>query len=670
MRSSSAALVVALSSTLFACGVFVSFADYDTAPGELPRYGVSGRIEGLEGANVTLLVNGQAPGLVRGDGDFSIPDAVVDGASFEVTVASAPLDHRCELDGATGTIRGADAAGVVVRCPSTNAALSSLTLSAAALTPSFDPNVHAYVARVKTPFFAPTKVTTTVTATSASRGARITIGGITVLSGMPSAPITLVLGSNHAEITVTPAATTAPGSSYAIAIDGRAYDYLKAATARPDASLGRTMAISGDTLVVGATYETSGATGVDGNQNDSSAIDSGAAYVFRRTAAGWSQEAYLKASNTRANASFGHAVAISGDTIVVGAESETSAATGVGGNQADTSAMDAGAAYVFVRSGNKWSQQAYLKASNARATSRFGSAVGIDGDTIVVGASSESSAAAGVDGDQADTSSPSRGAAYVFGRAGTTWAQKAYLKASDLGYGRFGWSAAVSGDTIAVGASGGGGANKGTVTLFTRSGATWSTQAVVIAEQAQPVTGFGKAVALSADGNALVVGASSDWSKSASEPTDLSVPYSGAAYVFRRTSGTSTWTREAYLKAKVTRESAAFGDSVAIMGDTIVIGASGDASGATGFDGNAADVSSPASGAAHVFRRSGVAWVPATYVKAPRARPSLQLGSSVAIGSDGAVIVGAPGDESAATGIDGDESSSGVRGSGAVFAFH
>ena len=100
---------------------------------------------------------------------------------------------------------------------------------------------------------------------------------------------------------------------------------------------------------------------------DNSAPCSGAAYVFTRSGTNWSQQAYLKASNTEVDDWFGPSVAISGDTVVVGAYEEDSNATGVNGNQSDNSATNSGAAYVFTRSGTTWSQQAYLKASNTEA---------------------------------------------------------------------------------------------------------------------------------------------------------------------------------------------------------------------------------------------------------------------------------------------------------------
>jgi hypothetical protein len=103
----------------------------------------------------------------------------------------------------------------------------------------------------------------------------------------------------------------------------------------------------------------------------------------------WSQQAYLKASNTEAFDLFGYSVAVSGDTVVVGANGEDSSATGVNGNQADNSALQSGAAYVFMRSGGVWSQQAYLKASNTEAFDLFGYSVAVSGDTVVVGANGE-----------------------------------------------------------------------------------------------------------------------------------------------------------------------------------------------------------------------------------------------------------------------------------------
>src|SRR5206468_571351 len=142
--------------------------------------------------------------------------------------------------------------------------------------------------------------------------------------------------------------------------------------------------------------------GLNGNQDDNSAYYSGAAYVFARSGTNWSQQAYLKASNTGAGDEFGAAVSVCGDTLVVGAPKEDSSATGINGNQDDNSADDSGAAYIFVRNGTNWSQQAYLKASNSEANDFFGIAVAMAGDSVVVGAHGESSRATGVNGNQID----------------------------------------------------------------------------------------------------------------------------------------------------------------------------------------------------------------------------------------------------------------------------
>jgi len=153
---------------------------------------------------------------------------------------------------------------------------------------------------------------------------------------------------------------------------------------------------------------------VNGDGSNDSAGGSGAAYVFTRTGTNWTQEAYLKASNTEAGDSFGWSVGLSGDTAVVGAWIESSEATGVNGHQSDNSAALAGAAYTFTRSGTNWSQRAYLKASNTETNDQFGWSVAVSGDTVMVGANGEDSNATGVNGNQANNSATESGAAYIF----------------------------------------------------------------------------------------------------------------------------------------------------------------------------------------------------------------------------------------------------------------
>ena len=294
------------------------------------------------------------------------------------------------------------------------------------------------------------------------------------------------------------------------------------------------------------------------------------------------QEAYLKASNTGAGDFFSTAIAFDGDTLVVGAPVEASNATGVNGDQTNNSASAAGAVYVFVRTNGVWAQQAYLKASNTGAGDRFGSSVALDGDTLVVGATEEASNASGVNGDETNNGASGSGAAYVFTRSGTTWTQQAYLKASNTEAGdNFGTSVALRSNTVVIGSSLEDSASTGVTTGAPN----------------ELATGNGA-------GN------------------------SGAVYVFTR-SGT-TWIQEAYLKASNAGASDEFGTSVALSGDTVVVGASLEDSNAIGVNGSQADNSASGSGAVYVFTRSGTTWTQQAYLKASNTETGDNFGSSVA----------------------------------------
>jgi hypothetical protein len=223
--------------------------------------------------------------------------------------------------------------------------------------------------------------------------------------------------------------------------------YLKASNTGTNDNFGRSVSISVDTIVVGAIGEASSTTGVNSTP-DESASGSGAAYVFARNGTTWSQQAYLKASNTGAGDRFGVSVAVSGDTVVVGADSEASSRTGVNSSPDDNLAAFSGSAYVFVRSGTTWSQQAYLKASNTGANDSFGQSVSISGDTVVLGANNEDSSTTGVNSTP-NESSLNSGAAYIFVGLGPLLADIAVTQAaavSDEG--------SIAFDTVPVNTSG------------------------------------------------------------------------------------------------------------------------------------------------------------------------------------------------------------------------
>lgn len=398
--------------------------------------------------------------------------------------------------------------------------------------------------------------------------------------------------------------------------------------------------MSGDTMVIGAVLEDSSSAGVNGDQNNNNGANTGAAYVFVRIGDTWIQQAYLKASNPGGLDGFGEAVAISGDTIVVGASGECSSASGVNGNQNDNSLISAGAAYVFVRNGTNWSQQAYLKASNPGEPDRFGVSVGVSGDTVVVGAYGEDSNATGVNGNQGNNNAVNSGAAYVFVRNGTVWSQQAYLKASNTGeYDLFGSSVQIWGETVVVGAPGED-ANSGAAYVFVRDGTTWSQQAFLKASNAESGDQFGRRLTVSED--TIMVGAPFEDSNATGVNGDESNndgTDSGAAYVFVR-NGTQ-WDQQAYFKGSVA--GGGIGWSLAISGDLAVA-------------------------ARHVFTRLGTNWTSQLVLAGSNTESGDSFGHAVAVAGS-TVVISAIGEDSDATGVNGCQFNNGAPDSGAAYVF-
>ncbi len=460
--------------------------------------------------------------------------------------------------------------------------------------------------------------------------------------------------------------------------------YLKASNTGANDNFGSFVAISGDTMVVGAPLEDSNATGVNGNPANNSATDSGAAYIFVRNGTNWVQQAYLKASNTGADDGFGWAVAVSGDTVVVAAYNEDSNATGVNGDPANNSATESGAAYIFVRNGTNWVQQAYLKGSNTGAHDAFGWAVAMSGDTVVVGAPGEDSNASGVNGNQSNNSLSFAGAAYVFVRSGTNWSQQAYLKTSNpRDSDNFGATVAVSGDTVVVGtyneSSSATGVNgdqtdnsapaAGAAYVFVRTGTNWAQQAYLKASNTGADDEFtGSIGGLAISGDTIVVASPKEDSDgigvNGNQSNDLATD-SGAVYIFVR-SGTN-WTQQAYLKASNAEAGDEFGLQVAISDDVVVVGA-GDDSNATGVNGDQSDNSVTDSCAAYVFVRNGTNWTQQAYLKASNTGANDLFGLFVAV-SGGTVVVGAPGEDSNATAVNGNQTNNSATDSGAAYVF-
>jgi hypothetical protein len=324
---------------------------------------------------------------------------------------------------------------------------------------------------------------------------------------------------------------------------------LTASDGGADDGFGTSVAVSGDTAVVGAPYDD---IGTSGNQ--------GSVYVFVRNGTAWSEQQKRTASDGLAEDRFGISVALEGETVVVGANGDDH-----GSN------TDEGSAYVYIRRDNAWVFQAKLNASDGAIGDEFGTSVALSGDTVLVGANYD------------DVLDRDQGSAYVFVRSDTIWAQQAKLVPSDaesLDY--FGRSVAVSGDTAVVGAYNkdiGSNGNQGSAYVFVRSGLVWTEQARLTASDGAAFDHFGYSVAVS--GDTVVVGAIFD---------DIgSIGNQGSAYVFVRSG--LVWTEQARLTASDGAGYDWFGISVTVSGDTALVGAP------NGDVGSNSD-----QGAAYVFR--------------------------------------------------------------------
>jgi hypothetical protein len=336
------------------------------------------------------------------------------------------------------------------------------------------------------------------------------------------------------------------------------------------------------------------------NDDNAGGFDAGSAYVYLRNGGSWTLQQKLTASDAAAADEYGHSVSISGDTIVVGAMKDDNAR-----------GTDAGAAYVYVRTGGGWIEQQKLVASDGQAGDAAGTAISISGDTTVVGAI------------QAQAGGP--GAAYVFLRIGGVWIEQQRLGASDGNSSdQFGRSVSLSDDTAVVGApldTNAGGVGAGAAYVFMRSGGTWTEQQKLVASDAAPYDAAGIAVAVFED--SIVVGAFLDNHPGGTD--------AGSAYVFRRTA--ATWTEWQKLVASDAASDDNFGASVSNSSDTVVIGAPGDQN-AGGLD----------AGSAYLYSRSGGTWTERQQLLASDAQGVDHFGHSVAL-SEETVLVAAREDE-------------------------
>jgi len=363
-------------------------------------------------------------------------------------------------------------------------------------------------------------------------------------------------------------------------------DKLTAADTAAGDNFGRAVALSGDTVLIGASRDVIGA-----NKNQ------GSAYVFVRSGGTWTEQAKLVASDGAAGDFFGLAVALDGDWALVGAQNAD-----VGANALQ------GAAYVFTRAGTSWSEHAKLVSADGAATDLFGISVAIDTYTAVVGAQRKTVG-----------SNLEQGAAYVFDRAGNVWTQQAKLTSSDgAANDFFGTSVAIRANTAIVGAiydDFGSMLEAGSAYVFERAASTWTEKAKLVAADPDSVDQFGNAIAVS--GNTVLIGAFSDSFPGASNQ--------GSAYVF--VGSGASWTQQAKLSASDGSYGDAFGTSVALFGDTALVGAH--------FDDNGTIQDQ---GSAYIFARTGTAWTEQSKLLAKDGAATDHFGFAVALSSDAAWV--------------------------------
>jgi hypothetical protein len=551
--------------------------------------------------------------------------------------------------------------------------LSTLSVSDSVFEPAFSPEITSYDVNLP---LSVQKVT--LTAAPVDVQTVITVDGLTLPANMPSDK-RVEPAMSRIEVTARLRENSMVFTTYNLNITrGGISSYVKASRIAMNHHFGRAVAVSQDTLVVGAPDDGSSGTGVGAVQDNDLAPGSGAVYVYVRTQGQWVQQAYIKPPNTTPSMQFGCSVAIAGNTIVVGASGENG---GTGGTSPGTGPFNqdakvSGAAYVYERSNGAWSLQSYVKPTITSAGDQFGTSVAIVGDTIAVGAIGEN----GQNGDTRKKELYLSGAAYPFFRTGTTWTQQGYLKAPDAKpETEFGASVALSGDTLVVGApkDDGGGTrtdlsssappamDSGAAFIFTRNPAgTWTLQTGLKPTNTTPGYPFTFGSRVAIDGDVVAVGAPLESGDIESKQSmDSTVSASGAVYLFRRT-GTSWKNTVRYVKASNLGGADHFGAAVALSSTLLVVGAPGEDGSATRPGGLNNDDKRD-SGAAYVFNLPTPMATPMlnAYVKAPNSDTDETFGWSVSI-SGSNIAIGADNESGSTAEVHGPK---GLHGAGVVY---
>ena len=398
---------------------------------------------------------------------------------------------------------------------------------------------------------------------------------------------------------------------------------------------------------------------------------------------------YTKATTIDSEDFFGSAIALDGDTLVVGASGEASCDDGIDANAGDNGCANAGAVYVYRKLSGAWQQEAFIKASNSDAGDLFGYSLALQGDWLIVGARGESSCAisgvTGTTGLESDNGCPGAGAAYVFSRSGTTWTQTEYLKATNSEAGdNFGTSVALEGNSYVIGADGEDSCDvvqsdnsclSAGAAYKIEIGLTKWVPTFLKAWNAEGGDWFGASVAIS--NGRVAIGATGEDScrkniavkpTSTSHPPDNNCSASGAVYTFDDHLG--LWGPHTYIKASNTDTLDKFGTSLAFEDTTLVVAAGTEQSAATGIDGDEADNTRDGAtppGAVYVYELAP-GWTKTAYIKPSNTANVAGFGWGLALSGD-ELLVGAPIELSCAVGIGGDQLSTGCFAAGSAYLF-
>jgi hypothetical protein len=590
-------------------------------------------------------------------------------------------ETNADFCGASGPCTGDEAgevcseneACVAGECLRDDATLAALTVTPGSLSPEFDAEVTAYV--VSVPRFVPAVA---LTAEATDEDATIAIDGVEV-DGGDAVEIDVAIEA----MTTVDVAVTAPSGAtetYEVVLVGEEAtgDYIKASNTDNDDAFGTSVALDGDTLVVGAPGEDSSD---DGDDDD--ADGAGAVYVFVREGDEWQQQAYLKAPNAGAGDAFGHSVALDGNTLAVGAPGEDGSGYGAHDDAEEDgdNGIDYGAVYVFRRQGSDWALEGYLKSLQVLGSARgaFGHSVALSGNRLAVGEPNEQTAPGGVfapdDIPCCEFGTLEAGAVSTFSRSSSRWSDGVFIKAPNAGPGdRFGASVALNGDTLAIAApyedgpgfqiqamddfeSGDGRPDSGAVYVYAWSSGEWTPQVYVKAPNADSEDSFGTSIAVS--NGRLAVGALYEDSGAAGIQTELgdlldgdddTSGSSGAVYVFTLTD--DTWVFDAYFKASTPRSSASFGAAVALDAESLLVGAVGERNGSGGV--HAPDDlpggGGPSGGGAYLYVRTSGAWQLQGFVEAEAPSATDAFGTALDVSNE-TVAVGAPLEDGSGAGV-------------------